>query len=284
MGDDERGEFLYKFVSSNKFIKGGDNSDLLEKGTIYVAKFADDGSGQWLALTPQSTGMSLADICVHTRIAASKVGATTMDRPEWVAANPLKPEVCCALTNNKNRAVKPNAGGDDTPLNGPNPRAKNNYGQIVRWTESNGDHTANTFSWDLFVTAGNPTVHQDEYAGSKNITEANIFNSPDGIKFDSYGRLWIQTDGKYTNKDDYANMGNNQMLLGNTQTGEIRRFMTGPKECEITGITWSADKKTMFVGIQHPGEKGNSHWPNGGSSVPRSSVVAISREDGGEMG
>ncbi len=284
MGDDERGEFLYKFVSKNKYSKRGNNSDLLENGTIYVAKFADDGKGQWLALTPETTGMTIAEICVHTRIAGSKVGATTMDRPEWVAANPLKPEVCCALTNNKNRGVKPNAGGDETPLNGPNPRVENNYGQIVRWTEDKGDHTATTFSWDLFVTAGNPTVHKDAYAGSSNISEANIFNSPDGIKFDSYGRLWIQTDGKYTNKDDYANMGNNQMLLGNTQTGEIRRFMTGPKECEITGITWSADKKTMFVGIQHPGEKGNSHWPNGGNSVPRSSVVAISREDGGAIG
>jgi len=284
MGDDERGEFLYKFVSDNKFSKGGDNTDLLRSGTIYVAKFSDDGKGEWIALTPATTGMSASEICVHTRIAASKVGATTMDRPEWVAANPVKAEVCCALTNNKNRAVKPNAGGGATPLNGPNPRAKNNYGQIVRWVEAGGDHTAQTFQWNLFVTAGNPTVHNDAYAGSKNITAANIFNSPDGIKFDSKGRLWIQTDGKYTNEGDYANMGNNQMLLGDTETGEIKRFMTGPKECEVTGITWSADKKTMFIGIQHPGEKGNSHWPEGGSSVPRSSIVAITREDGGELG
>ena len=283
MGDDERGEFLYKFVSEHKFVKGARNSDLLENGTLYVAKFSDEGKGEWLALTPKTTGMTSAEISVHTRIAASKVGATTMDRPEWVAANPLKAEVCCALTNNKNRGVKPNTGGDATPVNGPNPREKNNYGQIVRWIEDNGDHTATSFQWGLFVTAGNPTVHTDAYAGSSNINAANIFNSPDGIKFDTKGRLWIQTDGKYTNKDDYANMGNNQMLVGNTDTGEIKRFMTGPKECEITGITWSVDKKTLFVGIQHPGEKGNSHWPEGGNSVPRSSIVAISRTNNEEI-
>jgi secreted PhoX family phosphatase len=283
MGDDERGEFLYKFVSEYKFEKGGKNADLLENGTIYVAKFSDEGKGQWVPLTPATTGMSNDEIIVNTRMAGSKVGATTMDRPEWVAANPMKAEVCCALTNNKNRNLKPNAGGDLTPVNGPNPREKNNYGQIVRWMEAGGDHTATEFEWDLFVTVGNPTVHNDAYAGSENITEANIFNSPDGIKFDTKGRLWIQTDGNYSNKDDYANMGNNQMLLGDTATGEIRRFMTGPNECEITGLTWSADKKTMFVGIQHPGEKGNSNWPEGGDSVPRSAVVAVSREDGGEI-
>ena len=113
-----------------------------------------------------------------------------------------------------------------------------------------------------------------------------MFNSPDGLKFDSMGQLWIQTDGKYSNKDGFAGMGNNQMLLGDPNTGEITRFMVGPKECEVTGLTWSSDKKTMFVGIQHPGEKGKgkSHWPEGGDAVPRSSIVAIKRTDGGRMG
>ncbi|MCB1490275.1 MAG: PhoX family phosphatase, partial [Rhodobiaceae bacterium] len=134
LGDDERGEFLYRFVSDGTYAAGGDNSDLLDSGTLYVAKFADDMRGQWVALTPESTGMaSQAEICIHTRQAASAVGATTMDRPEWVAVNPSRAEGYCALTNNKNRGVKPNAGGDLTPATGPNPRQKNNYGQIVRW-------------------------------------------------------------------------------------------------------------------------------------------------------
>ena len=285
MGDDERGEFLYKFVSDGKYAEGGDNADLLESGRLFVAKFADDGRGEWAELTPESSGMaSQAEVCIHSRIAASAVGATTMDRPEWVAANPMKAEVYCCLTNNKNRGKKPNKGGDPTPVGGPNPRAGNLYGQIVRWRPDGGDHLATGFDWDLYVVAGNPTVHSDANAGSSNVTADNMFNSPDGLAFDSLGRIWIQTDGKYTNKDDFAGQGNNQMLVGDPETGEIRRFMVGPKQCEVTGFAWSADRKTVFVGIQHPGERGDSHFPDGGDTAPRSAIVAISRDDGGIVG
>ncbi|WP_310618913.1 PhoX family protein [Flexibacterium corallicola] len=285
LGDDERGEFVYRFVSDGKYDPSGDNSELLEKGQLYVAKFNDDLSGQWLALTPEATGMSSdAEICIRTRQAASSVGATTMDRPEWVAAHPERAEVYCALTNNKNRGILTNAGGDETPVGGPNPRQANMYGQIVRWMPDGDDHTAEGFKWNLFVLAGNPTVHIDSGAGSENITADNIFNSPDGLSFDSRGFLWIQTDGSYSNIGDFAGMGNNQMLVGDTKTGDISRFLVGPVGCEVTGATWSADKKTMFVGIQHPGEKGGSHFPEGGESLPRSTVIAITRDDGGVMG
>jgi len=287
MGDDERGEFLYRFVSTGKFQADGDNSTLLDEGTLYAAKFYDDQTGKWLALTPETTAMaSLAEICIHTREAASRVKATTMDRPEWVAANPHKAEVYCSLTNNKNRGIKVNAGGDPTPVDGVNPREANKYGQIVRWIPDNGDHTAETFTWDLFVLAGNPVVNKGLETGSKNINAGNMFNSPDGIAFDSKGLLWIQTDGQYSNKGDFQGMGNNQMLVGDTTTGEIRRFLVGPREAEITGTAWSNDRTTLFVGIQHPGEEGTgeSSFPDGNGSVPRSAVIAISREDGGLMG
>jgi len=284
LGDDERGEFLYKFVSAKQYIEGGKNTDLLDDGTLFVAKFYAGGRGEWLPLTPETTGMSTAEICIHTRLAGSKVGATTMDRPEWVAANPKKAEAYVALTNNKNRGKKPNAGGDETPVGGPNPRKANLYGQVVRWQPAAGNHSAAPFTWDLFAMAGNPAVHSDAYAGSPNITTENMFNSPDGLAFDPMGLLWIQTDGKYSNKDDFAGQGNNQMLAADPETGEIRRFLVGPKECEITGITWSGDLKTMFVGVQHPGEKGDSHFPAGGNSVPRSSVIVITKADGGYIG
>ncbi|KAG1702806.1 hypothetical protein GQR58_004297 [Nymphon striatum] len=276
MGDDERGEFIYKYVSNDRFSSGGDNSSLLEEGKLYAAKFNDDQSGEWLELSSETTGMtSQAEICIFTRMAASQVGATTMDRPEWVASNPNKPELYCALTNNKNRGVKPNAGGDETPANGPNPRPANKYGQIVRWVPEDGDHVSNSFTWDLFLLAGNPDVHSDDKAGSSNITSANMFNSPDGISFDSNGFLWIQTDGKDTNEGDFEGMGNNQMLVADTVSGEIRRFLVGPNECEITGATWSADGRTMFIGVQHPGADGNSHWPDGGTSVGKGDVMSI---------
>ncbi|MDE9449160.1 PhoX family phosphatase [Aliiroseovarius sp. Z3] len=280
MGDDERGEFVYKFVSNGTYQPGGSTEGLLDDGTLYVAKFADDGTGEWLALTPETTGMEMGEILIFARRAGSAVGATTMDRPEWIAANPHAVEAYCCLTNNKNRGVKPNAGGDDTSVNGPNPRETNHYGQIVRWRPHNDDHAADTFDWDLYVMAGNPEVYNNVYGGSENITQGNLFNSPDGMAFDSSGLLWIQTDGDDSNEDDFVGMGNNQMLVGDPVTGEIARFLTGPKGSEVTGLCWSSDRRTMFVGIQHPG----GDWPDGNGGVPRSSVIAVKRDDNSLVG
>lgn len=280
MGDDERGEFMYKYVSNGVYSPGADTSKLLDDGQLYVAKFNDDLSGEWIALTPDATGMSAAEIAIFSRQAGSKVGATTMDRPEWVAVNPHAVECYCALTNNKNRGLKTNAGGDKTPVKGPNPREANNYGQIVRWKPENDDHTSAEFTWDLYVMAGNPTVHEDAYAGSDNINEGNLFNSPDGMMFDSTGLLWIQTDGDYKNQGDFVGMGNNQMLAGDPVTGQIERFLTAPYGAEVTGLTWSTDRRTMFVGIQHPG----APFPDGEGKLARSSIVAIKRDDNAPVG
>ncbi len=294
MGDDEKGEHIYKFVAAKKFDAKNPkvNRDLLDQGTLYVARFSTvdgkaEGEGEWLELTHGKNGLTAeagfkdqADVLVHTRLAATVVGATTMDRPEWIAVHPTQAQVYVTLTNNSDRGVKPNQ-----VVNGPNPRAKNVYGQIVRWSPKGNDHTARTFTWDIFVLAGNPALHKDAYAGSANITAENMFNSPDGLAFDRDGRLWIQTDGDYSDVKDFAGMGNNQMLCANPVTGEIKRFLVGPVACEITGIALTPDQKTMFVGIQHPGEKlAPSHFPQGGNAVPRSSIVAISRRDGRVVG
>lgn len=295
LGDDERGEHLYRFVSKNRYQKGNDaaNRKLLDEGTLSVAKFDMQdkelkGQGRWIeltfgknGLTPENGFKNQAEVLIFARRAATQVGATTMDRPEWVAVHPDNQHVFCTLTNNKYRGVK-----DGQPVGGPNPRAKNNYGQILRWMPVHGDHTAEMFAWDLYLIAGNPTVHHgDLYAGSDNINANNMFNSPDGLGFDDAGRLWILTDGNYSNKGDFAGQGNNQMLCGDPITGEVQRFLTGPVACEITGLAFSPDHKTMFVGVQHPGEEGApSHFPDGGSTKPRSTVMMITRDDGGVIG
>jgi uncharacterized protein len=294
MGDDEKGEHIYKFVSAKKFDAKNPqaNRDLLDEGTLYVARFSTvegqpQGEGEWLelthgknGLTPEAGFQDQAEVLVHTRLAATAVGATTMDRPEWIAVHPTQAQVYVTLTNNSDRGVKPNQA-----VNGPNPRAKNVYGQIVRWTPKGNDHTSNQFTWDIFALAGNPTLHKGAYAGSANITPDNMFNSPDGLAFDRDGRLWIETDGDYSNANAFAGMGNNQMLCANPVTGDIKRFLVGPVGCEITGIAFTPDQTTMFVGIQHPGEKlVPSHFPHGGDAVPRSSIIAISRRDGGVVG
>ncbi|MEG0412060.1 MAG: PhoX family phosphatase [Comamonas sp.] len=292
MGDDQVNDYIYKFVSDGKYTKGGDNSQLLDKGKLYVARFDAGkavgdfaGTGEWLLLDKQANPKLQADssfanqaaVLVHARMAGDVVGATKMDRPEWVSVHPKTGEVYVTLTNNTSRTVADEA----------NPRAKNVYGQIVRWREAGGDAAATTFEWDIFVLAGNPTVHterKDLRAGSANITADNTFNSPDGLAFDADGRLWIQTDGKYSNQGDYAGQGNNQMLCADPVTKEIRRFFVGPKEAEVTGITFTPDHKTMFINIQHPGEEGDSHWPGGGSTIPRSATVVITKDDGGVIG
>jgi hypothetical protein len=287
MGDDERGEFIYKWVSRDIYVPGGDTSTLLVEGTLYAAVFKDDQTGAWMALTPETTGMSAAEIAVFTRMAASKVGATTMDRPEWVAVNPITPEAYCCLTNNSSRgALKDdgtphtNAGGEVMAVNAPNPRETNEYGQIVRWRPEGGNHTADAFAWDLYVMAGNPDVHKEgAYAGTANINAGNMFNSPDGMVIDSTGVIWIQTDGEDNNEGDFAGMGNNQMLAGDPVSGEIRRFLTGPNGSEVTGLCWSSDRRTMFVGIQHPG----AGFP-AADGLPRSSIVAVKRDDNALIG
>ena len=288
MGDDERGEYMYKWVSRDLYVPGGDTSTLLSEGQLFVAKFNDDGTGTWLALTPEDTGMSEAEIAVFTRLAGTAVSATTMDRPEWIAVNPTAVEAYCCLTNNSRRGAldddgntRTNAAGEPMVPNAPNPREVNRYGQIVRWRPHNDDHAAATFDWDLYVMAGNPEVYNDGlYAGTANINAGNMFNSPDGMQIDSTGLLWIQTDGDDDNEGDFLGMGNNQMLAGDPVTGEIRRFMTGPNGSEVTGLTWSADRRTMFIGIQHP----SAPFPDGEGTLPRSSIVTVKRTDNGLVG
>jgi uncharacterized protein len=287
MGDDERGEFMYRWLSNDVYVPGEDTSSLLVDGELSVGVFEDDMSGRWLPLTPATTGMDAAMISIFTRTAASRVNATTMDRPEWIAVNPNAAEAYCCLTNNSRRgttsdsgAVRTNAGGDPMSVNAANPREANNYGQIVRWRPMGGDHGAESFNWDLYVMAGNPTVAEGMNAGSANINEGNLFNSPDGMQIDNTGLIWIQTDGDDSNEGEYAGMGNNQMLAGDPVTGRIERFLTGPNGSEVTGLTWSTDRRTMFVGIQHPG----APFPDGEGSLPRSAIVTVKRDDNALVG
>ncbi len=321
-GDDERNEYIYKFVTAGSYNPRNrrTNMDLLDEGTLYVAKFNDDGTGEWLELTPNNPALdnwTQAEICIRTRQAADAVGATMMDRPEWIAADPMAPaNVYCTLTNNSNRGRSgtptgnnpdgtTNAGSARPPVNNANPRGGdadttgpvpvptgNVYGHIIRWHEDDDDNTSPTFTWDIFVLAGDSTRTDPRLQGN---TIGDDFNSPDGLWFDGAGRLWIQTDAT-TSGSSYnpgglnENIGTNQMLCADPESGEIRRFLTGPRGCEVTGVVTTPDRKTMFVNFQHPGEGGTttnptaiSDWPDRGPR-PRSATIVITRDDGGEIG
>jgi uncharacterized protein len=296
MGDDERNEYIYKFVSEGTYAPAdrATNLRLLERGTLYAAKFSADGTGEWLALVQGQHGLdaaagfpSQAEVVVQARAAADVVGATKMDRPEWTAVHPTTKEVYCTLTNNSTR------GTDRGPtIDAANPRANNVYGHIIRWREQGGDARATRFAWDVFVLCGDPSMPEPDKQGT---IKGDIFGSPDGLWFDARGVLWIETDISTSalNKGDYANIGNNQMLAADVATKDIRRFLTGPKGCELTGVVTTPDGRTMFVNIQHPGETPRersdpanptavSTWPDGGR--PRSATVVIRKNDGGVIG
>ncbi len=300
MGDDQRFEYIYKFVSKNKYNPKNRkaNMSLLSEGTLYVARFDADGSGTWLPLVHGQNGLTAengfadqGEIAIMARLAADKVGATKMDRPEWIAVNPRKAgEVYCTLTNNSDRGKEGKPGADAA-----NPRNGNLFGHIIRWQENGADAAAAGFKWDIFVLAGRPDAAKPEHAGN---IKGDAFGSPDGLLFDRLGVLWVQTDVSTStvNAKEYKDMGNNQMVAVVPETGEFRRFLTGPNGCEITGLAFTPDNKTMFVNIQHPGEPANerndpakptaiSAWPDGPQAGrPRAGTVVVRKLDGGVIG
>ncbi|PPS46083.1 Tat pathway signal protein [Chroococcidiopsis sp. TS-821] len=293
-GDDARFEYIYKYVSAQPYCRATANGTLLDDGTLYVARFNEDGTGNWLALkfgenglTPENGFQDQADILVNTRTAADFVGATKMDRPEWGAIDPRNRNVYFTLTNNSNR--KPDQ------VDAANPRPENDWGHIIRWSEAGNNPTATSFKWDIFVLAG-PEDDSRKLSG-RPLNADNIFVNPDGLWFDADARLWIQTDiGESSqNQGEFAQFGNNQMLAADPDTGEIRRFLTGPIGQEITGVVTTPDQRTMFINVQHPGAttseeefaagKINSRWPNQDPKIyPRSATVVITKDDGGIIG
>lgn len=293
-GDDARFEYIYRYVSAQPYDPATASGDLLDEGTLSVAKFNADGTGEWVALvfgenglTPENGFTSQADVLVNTRLAADFVGATKMDRPEWGAVDPATKMVYFTLTNNSRRS--------EEQVDAANPRPSNEWGHIIRWAETGGNPAADTFEWDLFVLAG-PEADSKDLAGSS-LNEENKFICPDGLWFDASSRLWIQTDiGESSqNKGAYAEFGNNQMLAADPTTGEIRRFLTGPIGQEITGVVTTPDMRTMFINVQHPGASVseedfatgnlNARWPDQNPAIyPRSATVVITKDDGGIIG
>jgi secreted PhoX family phosphatase len=292
-GDDSMNEYVYKFVSARPFVRATANGALLDEGTLYVAKFNADGSGEWLQLVHGQGPLTAANgfpdqatVLVNTRGAADAVGATKMDRPEWGAVDPRDGRVYFTMTNNVRRTAE--------QVEPANPRANNQFGQIIRWREANDDHAATRFAWDLFVIAG--PAEASRTASGATLTADSLFACPDGLWFDADSRLWIQTDigEQEQNRGALEPFGNNAMLCANPVTGEIRRFLTGPTGQEITGVITTPDRRTMFVNVQHPGAttsaadfaagRINSRWPHGGSGVPLSATLVITKNDGGVIG
>lgn len=305
----------------------------LDAGKLYVARFNGDATGEWLELRfglgpVNATNVTYpfanqADVLINPRLAADALGATKMDRPEWGAVDPFNGSVYMTLTNN-NSTLRTVASTDaanprsynDPRTTGANQRGNPN-GHIIRWAEVSGNPAATLFGWDIFLF-GSRAGSDPRTVNLSGLTAANDMSSPDGLWFGANGLLWVQTDdGAFTDvtncmmlaaipgsvrdgttvqvvNTDGVNTKTVTTYVG-AQLGEskLRRFLVGPKECEITGLAETPDGKTMFVNIQHPGEDTSpnfatrtygSYWPDGGNARPRSATIVITKIDGGVIG
>ncbi|MBX2849334.1 MAG: PhoX family phosphatase [Acidiferrobacterales bacterium] len=264
MGDDQRFDYIYKFVSDRNWQQmGREGVSPLDEGKLYVAKFNDDGTGDWLELTIDNPTLAASftsqeEVLTFARLAADALGATPMDRPEWISVAPNS-DVYCTLTNNSERTVADAA----------NPLAPNNDGHIIRWRDTE-HHTGEQFVWDVFLIA-------EETHGTE-----ESFSDPDGLWIDPDGRVFIQTDG--SQQDGL----NNQMLVTDQGATEVKRLFTGVTSDEITGITVTPDRRTMFINTQHPGNGDplltNFPAEQDGVTIPRDCTIVITRKDGGIIG
>jgi secreted PhoX family phosphatase len=312
MGDDEKGEYMYKFVSRRRWRDSDSaaarrhNMRLLQEGTLYVARFTGDGTGdgefdgtgKWIPLASDTEsfvdGMTVQDVLIDTRLAGDAVGATAMDRPEDVDVHPRTGKVYAALTNNDERGV-------EFPVNEPNPVGSslirdeldqplyrvdgNRHGYVLELTEVDNDPRATRFGWVLMLVCGDPDTPRTYFAGYPK-DKVSPISCPDNLAFDPAGNLWVATDGNALGSND----GMFAVPVAGAHRGRVRQFLTVPVGAETCGPLISRDGRTVFASVQHPGEVDGatfehpaSTWPHT-DRFPRPGVICSYRVDGRRIG
>lgn len=291
-GDDQMFQYIYKFVSAGVYDPSNrdNNRDLLDEGILYVARFEEDGTLIWLplvwgagSLTVENGFADQADVLIETRRAASFMGATPMDRPEGVETNLVTGSVFVALTKNRFRR--------EFRTDAANPRSRNRAGHIIEMVPPGGegadaDHTATTFSWSVFLQAGDPRDPKSGAQYHADVSKNGWLANPDNLSFDPKGRLWIATDG--ASDFDTAD-GVWATEVRGTARALTKYFFKCPVGAELSGPAFTPDGETLFCSVQHPAEgstfdKPSTRWPDFEEDVPpRPSVVAITRKGGGAI-
>ncbi|MBY3556670.1 PhoX family protein [Rhizobium laguerreae] len=299
LGDDERFDYVYKFVTSAAFNPNdrAANMNLLDSGTLHVAKFNEDGTMQWLPLvfgqgplTAENGFTSQADVLIECRRAGDALGATKMDRPEDVQPNGVNGKVYVMLTNNTRRKAD--------QVDAANPRAENAFGHIIEISENDGDFTATSGKWEVLLKCGDPSVAAVGATFSTETTKNGWFGMPDNCAVDSAGRLWVSTDGN-NNKATGRTDGLWAVDTEGAARATSKLFFRVPVGAEMCGPLFTPDDETAFVAVQHPGDGGedwpghgrpsyyedlSTRWPDFKPDMPvRPAVVAITKAGGGKI-
>lgn len=293
MGDDDHQEYLYRFVSAKPFNANdrAANIGILDEGELSVAKFEADGTLNWLplihgqgALTAENGFADQGEVLIKTQLAADKLGATGMDRPEDFETNPVSGRVYAVLTKSAKR--KPEK------VDAANPRPENKWGHIIEMIPpgegKDADHTAAQYKWDILILCGDPSKPETGAKFHPETTADGFFMTPDNIAFDPKGRMFVATDGM--NDFDLADG-----IFAVDTDGPARALPKAlfccPTDAEATGPAFTPDGTTMFVSVQHPAEgsetieKLTTLWPDFNDKMPpRPSVMVITREGGGPIG
>lgn len=295
-GDDERFDYLYRFVTDGKVDTAdrSKNKDLLDHGVLSVARFDSDGTGQWLPLVHGQSGLTQAlgfadqgDVLIHARLAADMLGATKMDRPEDVDVNAKTGKVYAMLTNNTRRK----ADGVDAA----NPRGPNVFGHIIEITPDDGDHAAAGFTWEVLVKCGDPAIAPLGASFNPATSRNGWFANPDNCAFDAEGRLWVATDGNSGQRTSRAD-GIWGLETEGDGRGTSKCFFQVPRGAEMCGPCFTPDMETLFLAVQHPGEapEGSdtaatfenpaTRWPDfKDGTPPRPSIIAVTKKGGGKI-
>jgi secreted PhoX family phosphatase len=298
-GDDERFDYVYKFVTAGTYNADdrAANMDLLDEGTLYVAKFEEDGTMEWMPmvhgegpLTAENGFNSQADVVIETRRAADLLGATKMDRPEDIQPNSGNGKVYVMLTNNTRRT--------EEEVNAANPRAENAFGHIIEIAEADGDFAATSGTWEILLKCGDPSIAEVGATFTTDTSENGWFGMPDNAAVDADGRLWVSTDG-----NNPTDTGRTDGLWavdteGNAR-GTSRLFFRVPVGAEMCGPVFTGNGETLFLAVQHPGDGGedweghgrpsyyedlSTRWPDFNDNMPvRPAVVVVTKQGGGKI-